>query len=42
MGVGLLDVIWIFDEFIRPPGPKMMVCVEAERSFFFRINTWDK
>jgi hypothetical protein len=34
-----LEVIWIMDECIRPPGPKMVVCVEGELGFFFRINT---
>jgi len=33
-----LDVIRIFDGTIRPPGPKMVVCVEADAGFFFRIN----
>jgi hypothetical protein len=36
--VRALDVIWIFDELINPPGPKMVVCVEPDRLFFFRIN----
>jgi hypothetical protein len=33
------DVIWIFDGCIRPPGPKMVVCVEPELGLFFRINS---
>jgi hypothetical protein len=40
-----LEVIWITDECIHPPGPKMVVCVEANLGFFFRINTrpnWQK
>jgi hypothetical protein len=35
----LLEVIWIHDDCISPPGPKMVVCVEAKLGFFFRINT---
>jgi hypothetical protein len=42
MPLGLLDVIWIDDVFIKPPGPKMMVCVEPNEGVFFRINTEDK
>jgi hypothetical protein len=34
-----LDVIWIRDECISPPGPKMVVCVESALGYFFRINT---
>lgn len=34
-----LDVIWIFDEIISPPGDKMVVCVEPTLGFFFRINS---
>jgi hypothetical protein len=37
--LGPLDVIWIHDDTIRPPGPKMVVCVHAELGLFFRINT---
>jgi hypothetical protein len=40
-----LEVIWIHDDCISPPGPKMVVCVEATLGFFFRINTrpnWQK
>lgn len=37
--LGPLDVIWIDDDTIRPPGPKMVVCVQAELGLFFRINT---
>lgn len=33
-----LDVIWIFDEMITPPGPKMIVCIEPTKGFFFHIN----
>ena len=35
----VLDVIWIHDGCIRPPGPKMIVCVEPDLGYFFRINT---
>jgi hypothetical protein len=34
-----LEVIWIDDECISPPGPKMVVCVEAAKGYFFRINS---
>ena len=34
-----LEVIWIHDDCISPPGPKMVVCVQATLGFFFRINT---
>lgn len=35
----VLDVIWIHDRCIRPPGPKMVVCVEPTLGCFFRINS---
>lgn len=34
-----LDVIWIPDDQIKPPGPKMVVCVEPFLGFYFRINS---
>jgi hypothetical protein len=34
-----LEVIWIHDATIRPPGPKMVVCLEPVLGLFFRINT---
>lgn len=34
-----LDVIWIFDDLITPPHPKMVVCVQPEDGLFFRINS---
>lgn len=34
-----LDVLWISDEEIKPPGPKMVVCVEPTLGFYFRINS---
>lgn len=37
--VATLDVIWIFDATISPPGYKMVACVEPEKGFFYRINT---
>jgi hypothetical protein len=40
--VAPLDVIVIWDDFIRPPGPKMVVCVEPASGFFFRINSEGK
>lgn len=30
------------DEFIKPPGPKMLVCVSPADGIFFRINTENK
>jgi len=37
-----LDVIMIYDDCIRPPGPKMVVCIEPDLGMFFRINTKDR
>lgn len=40
-----LEVIWIPDQTIKPPGPKMVVCVEPDAGYFFRINSepkWQK
>lgn len=37
--LSLLEVIWIDDDFIKPPGPKMVVCVAPETGLFFRINS---
>jgi hypothetical protein len=40
-----LEVIWIPDQTIKPPGPKMAVCVEPDAGYFFRINSepkWQK
>lgn len=34
-----LDVTWIDDEDIAPPGPKMVICVEPYLGFYFRINS---
>lgn len=34
-----LEVLWVPDSMIEPPGPKMMVCVEPDMGFFFRINS---
>ena len=42
MALLALQVIWIRDEFIRPPGPKMIACVEPDKGWFFRINSKDK
>jgi hypothetical protein len=39
--INVLEVIWISDEEIRPPGPKMVVCVEPNLGFYFRINSND-
>jgi hypothetical protein len=38
----LLDVIWIMDELIDPPHPKMVACVNPLDGWFFRINSRDK
>jgi hypothetical protein len=35
----LLQVIITIDALIRPPGPKMMVCVEPKEGIFLRINS---
>jgi hypothetical protein len=37
--ITLLDVIWIDDETIDPPHPKMVVCVNAKDGWFLRINS---
>lgn len=37
-----LEVIWIPDQTIKPPGPKMVVCVEPDAGYFFRINSEPK
>ena len=42
MLVRLMEVVWIHDDFIKPPGPKMVVCVEPTLGLFYRINTQDK
>lgn len=34
-----LEVTWIPDQTIRPPGPKMVVCIEPNLGWFFRINS---
>ena len=37
-----LDVMIISDDIIRPPGPKMVVCICPEHGFYCRINTKPK
>ena len=37
--LGPLDVIWIDDDTIEPPGPKMVSCIEANLGLFYRINS---
>jgi hypothetical protein len=37
--IKVLDVIWIEDNQIKPPGPKMVVCVEPFLGIFLRINS---
>lgn len=39
MAIQTLDVIWIKDDRIKPPGPKMVVCVEPFLGLFLRINS---
>lgn len=36
-----LEVTWIADSEIEPPGPKMVVCVEPRLGFYFRVNSHD-
>ncbi|MFM2280140.1 MAG: hypothetical protein RLZZ444_2371 [Pseudomonadota bacterium] len=36
-----LDVTWISDSEIQPPGPKMVICVEPHIGLYFRINSND-
>lgn len=33
------DVTIIFDQTIRPPGPKMIVAIRPDLGWFYRINT---
>ena len=33
-----LDVIWIHDALIRPPGYKMWVCIEPQQNFFIALT----
>lgn len=40
--ISVLDVIRIHDDVIRPPGPKMVVCICPSSGLFFRINTDSK
>ena len=34
-----LEVIWIDDDTIKPPGPKMVACIHPENGWYFRINS---
>ncbi len=34
-----LDVIYIHDDLIKPPGPKRVVCICPKLGLFLRINT---
>lgn len=40
--IKVLDVVWVIDEFIKPPAPKMWVCVETSLGLYYRINTEPK
>ena len=40
--LNFFEVIWVFDRSIRPPNPKMYVCLSYEDGWFLRINTSDK
>lgn len=37
--ISALDVVWIFDGTISPPGPKMVVCIHPGKGWYYRINT---
>lgn len=39
MFVRPLEVIWIYDATITPPGNKMVAAIHPERGWFYRINT---
>lgn len=39
MALKPLEVIIIADETIRPPGPKLIVCIHPKNGWFYRINT---
>lgn len=34
-----LEVVWIDDQTITPPGPKMVVCIHPENGWYYRINS---
>lgn len=34
-----LEVTWIPDDTIKPPGPKMVVCISPQHGWYFRINS---
>lgn len=34
-----LDVIYIMDDYIKPPGAKYVVCVEPDLGLYLRINS---
>jgi hypothetical protein len=34
-----LEVIWIYDNLIEPPHPKMVACVHPAEGLFYRINS---
>lgn len=36
-----LEVTWVPDDTILPPGPKMVACIVPAQGWFFRINTAD-
>ena len=37
--ISILDVIWNFDTEIRPNKWKMLVCIQPDCGYFFRINS---
>jgi hypothetical protein len=39
MPLKILEVTIIFDDTIRPPGPKMVVAIHSANGWFYRINT---
>lgn len=39
MRLSTFDVVWVWDASIRPPGSKMIVCVDFSEGEFLRINT---
>ncbi len=40
MPISPLDVIIITDKEIKPPGPKMVVCICPKYGMFYRINSY--
>ena len=42
MTLSFFDVIWAWNAALRPPKPKMVVCLDSANGIFLRINSEDK